>query len=202
MPKEPRHRGKGLARSAVCCPDAGSLGFVMTTRRSGATPPWDGIDSIKPERICQTLTSIQRARNPLPGPTGGECYNRRPFRAPQPNPVIFTLGINHHSAPLAIRERVAFGADKLPQALADLTRAGRFPEVGDPVDLQPHRNLLRSRGAGHGDRLAGPVPPARTRPRSTPTSTPTTSRKRSATPSASPAGSIRWCWASRRSSGR
>jgi glutamyl-tRNA reductase len=35
--------------------------------------------------------------------------------------VIFTLGINHHSAPLAIRERVAFGADKLPHALADLT---------------------------------------------------------------------------------
>ncbi|MDR2189243.1 MAG: glutamyl-tRNA reductase [Azonexus sp.] len=37
--------------------------------------------------------------------------------------MIFTLGINHHSAPLAIRERVAFGADKLPQALADLTRS-------------------------------------------------------------------------------
>ena len=37
----------------------------------------------------------------------GGCYNQRPFRTPQPNPVIFTLGINHHSAPLAIRERVA-----------------------------------------------------------------------------------------------
>jgi glutamyl-tRNA reductase len=36
--------------------------------------------------------------------------------------VIFTLGINHHSAPLAIRERVAFGADKLGHALGDLTR--------------------------------------------------------------------------------
>ena len=35
--------------------------------------------------------------------------------------MIFTLGINHHSAPLAIRERVAFGADKLPHALSDLT---------------------------------------------------------------------------------
>jgi glutamyl-tRNA reductase len=35
--------------------------------------------------------------------------------------VIFTLGINHHSAPLAIRERVAFHAEKLHQALADLT---------------------------------------------------------------------------------
>ena len=35
--------------------------------------------------------------------------------------MIFTLGINHHSAPLAIRERVAFHADKLHLALADLT---------------------------------------------------------------------------------
>ena len=51
----------------------------------------------------------------------GGCYNRPPFRPSTPNPVIFTLGINHRSAPLAIRERVAFGADKLPHALADLT---------------------------------------------------------------------------------
>lgn len=36
--------------------------------------------------------------------------------------MIFTLGINHHSAPLAIRERVAFGAEKLPHALSHLTR--------------------------------------------------------------------------------
>jgi len=43
--------------------------------------------------------------------------------------VIFTLGINHHSAPLAIRERVAFGADKLAHALADLTRSQPVKEV-------------------------------------------------------------------------
>jgi len=43
--------------------------------------------------------------------------------------VIFTLGINHHSAPLAIRERVAFGADKLGHALADLTRERPVREV-------------------------------------------------------------------------
>ena len=59
----------------------------------------------------------------------GGCYNQRPFRPPPPNPVIFTLGINHHSAPLAIRERVAFGADKLPHALADLTRERPVREV-------------------------------------------------------------------------
>ncbi|HEX6735493.1 MAG TPA: glutamyl-tRNA reductase, partial [Azonexus sp.] len=39
------------------------------------------------------------------------------------------LGINHHSAPLAIRERVAFGAEKLSHALADLTRSQPVKEV-------------------------------------------------------------------------
>ncbi len=43
--------------------------------------------------------------------------------------MIFTLGINHHSAPLAIRERVAFGADRLPHALADLTHSQPVKEV-------------------------------------------------------------------------
>lgn len=43
--------------------------------------------------------------------------------------MIFTLGINHHSAPLAIRERVAFNAEKLQQALADLTHSRPVKEV-------------------------------------------------------------------------
>jgi len=43
--------------------------------------------------------------------------------------VIFTLGINHHSAPLAIRERVAFNAEKLHSALADLTHSQSVKEV-------------------------------------------------------------------------
>lgn len=43
--------------------------------------------------------------------------------------MIFTLGINHHSAPLAIRERVAFNAEKLHGALADLTRSPLVKEV-------------------------------------------------------------------------
>ena len=43
--------------------------------------------------------------------------------------MIFTLGINHHSAPLAIREQVAFNAEKLHQALADLTRSRPVHEV-------------------------------------------------------------------------
>ena len=43
--------------------------------------------------------------------------------------MIFSLGINHHSAPLAIRERVAFGADKLQHALGDLVGQSSVKEA-------------------------------------------------------------------------
>ncbi|SBT03541.1 glutamyl tRNA reductase [Candidatus Accumulibacter aalborgensis] len=36
--------------------------------------------------------------------------------------ALFTLGINHHTAPLSVREKVAFDAERVQQALADLTR--------------------------------------------------------------------------------
>jgi len=39
--------------------------------------------------------------------------------------MLITLGINHHSAPLAIREQVCFSADRLPLALSSL--AGSQP---------------------------------------------------------------------------
>jgi len=35
---------------------------------------------------------------------------------------LFALGLNHQTAPLAIRERVAFHAERLRSALAELTR--------------------------------------------------------------------------------
>ena len=34
---------------------------------------------------------------------------------------LFTLGLNHHTAPVSIRERVAFQPERLPEALHDLT---------------------------------------------------------------------------------
>ncbi len=43
--------------------------------------------------------------------------------------MIFTLGINHHSAPLAIRERVAFHAESLQQALHNLIGAKPVKEA-------------------------------------------------------------------------
>ena len=69
---------------------------------------------------------------PVRWPRSGDCgcYNPLLFCADFiPEPVIFTLGINHHSAPLAIREQVAFHADKLHLALADLTRTQPVKEV-------------------------------------------------------------------------
>ena len=42
---------------------------------------------------------------------------------------LLALGINHHTAPLAIREQVAFGPEKLVQALHELTQSQRASEV-------------------------------------------------------------------------
>ena len=42
---------------------------------------------------------------------------------------LFALGLNHHTAPLAIRERVAFQPERLDQALHDLARADSVREA-------------------------------------------------------------------------
>ncbi|WP_374690747.1 glutamyl-tRNA reductase [Accumulibacter sp.] len=42
---------------------------------------------------------------------------------------LHTLGINHHSAPLSIREQVAFHAERVQLALADLTRRKSIQEA-------------------------------------------------------------------------
>ena len=42
---------------------------------------------------------------------------------------LFALGLNHHTAPLAIREQVAFRPERLVQALADFVRAQRTLEL-------------------------------------------------------------------------
>ena len=42
---------------------------------------------------------------------------------------LFALGINHQTAPVALRERVAFGGDALPAALAQLRAMPEVREV-------------------------------------------------------------------------
>jgi len=42
---------------------------------------------------------------------------------------LYALGLNHHTAPLMIRERVAFQPERLGEALHDLTHARTIPEA-------------------------------------------------------------------------
>ncbi|PTD97180.1 glutamyl-tRNA reductase [Pseudothauera lacus] len=42
---------------------------------------------------------------------------------------LYALGLNHHTAPLSIRERVAFRPERLDEALHDLTRASAVREA-------------------------------------------------------------------------
>ena len=51
---------------------------------------------------------------------------------------IYTLGINHQSAPVAIRERMAFPPESLTPALRELVQLPGVSEGGDPFHLQPH----------------------------------------------------------------
>ena len=60
---------------------------------------------------------------------------------------LFAFGINHQTAPLAVREQVAFHAEGLPQALRDLVDQRAGARSGDPLHLQPHRGLLQHAGA-------------------------------------------------------
>jgi glutamyl-tRNA reductase len=43
--------------------------------------------------------------------------------------ALFTLGINHHTAPLTLRERLSFHAEELRRALGDLIGGGSVPEA-------------------------------------------------------------------------
>ena len=42
---------------------------------------------------------------------------------------LFAFGINHHTAPVSIRERVAFVAERMSDALHDLTRQPQVKEA-------------------------------------------------------------------------
>ena len=43
--------------------------------------------------------------------------------------ALFTLGINHRTAPLSVREQVAFHTEELRRALADLAGSGKVMEA-------------------------------------------------------------------------
>ena len=119
---------------------------------------------------------------------------------------VLVVGISHHSAPVALLERLALDADGVAQADRRRRRL-RARHRGDRArDLQPGRDLRRGRPLPRQRR--GPLPAARrARRRSRPrrccrTSTSTTTTARSRTCSRSPPGSTRWSSARARSSAR
>jgi glutamyl-tRNA reductase len=108
--------------------------------------------------------------------------------------ALHVFGISHNTAPLEVREKVAFPPERQGEALADL--AGQ-PGVGEAVlvstcnrtevycraeDAGSVRGWLEREGAKSGVALAG-----------------TRKTRRCAMPSASRRGSTPWWWASRRS---
>ena len=55
------------------------------------------------------------------------------------------LGLNHKTAPVALREKVAFNEDRLAAALRALRQETRRRRGGDSLDLQSHRSVLVGR---------------------------------------------------------
>ena len=80
---------------------------------------------------------------------------------------LYTLGLNHTTAPLDVRERVTFAPDALSDALRELASRRDGQGSGDPVDVQSHRSLLPWRRAGTRRALArkrARLPPAALNP--------------------------------------
>ena len=94
---------------------------------------------------------------------------------------LLALGINHQTAPVNLRERVAFDASALPRALSALAA---LPQVQEVALLSTcNRTELYAVADDDGRALADWL-----------ASHPTDA--------ASPRAWIRWCWANRRSSAR
>ena len=59
------------------------------------------------------------------------------FARPDPVPMtLFALGLNHQTAPLAIREKVSIATEALSRAVGELTRARPVKEAAILVDFQ------------------------------------------------------------------
>ena len=71
---------------------------------------------------------------------------------------LFAFGVNHQTAPLAMRERVVFGADILTQALRDLI--DRRP-VQEAVTCEEHQRPAARHGQHLPDSPDGPLLEAR-----------------------------------------
>ena len=111
---------------------------------------------------------------------------------------LYTLGLNHQTAPLDVRERIAFSPDALGHALRDLLARPKVKEAAILSTCNRTEVYVPRGGAAAGGALARGVPP---RPEDSlaPYLYTLPREKASRTRSASRAASTRWCWASRRS---
>ena len=140
----------------------------------------------------------------------GEPAPRRPalLREQVGGPAmdIIVLGLNHKTAPVHIRERVAFPEKSIHEPLRALRGVRRRARDDDPLDLQPRRDRRGRRepraGGGGGARVRRRATTRSPRASWRRTSTCTPAPTRCATSSAWPRASTRWSSASRRSSGR
>ena len=112
--------------------------------------------------------------------------------------ALFTLGLNHHTAPLAVRERVVFHVERLRDALGEI-RSGLASEAAILSTCNRTELYLAAEHPPVAVANWLPIPTALIRPSSGATSIRCRASRRCATPSASPRASIRWCWANPRS---
>ena len=116
--------------------------------------------------------------------------------------ALFTLGINHRTAPLSVREQLAFHAEELRRALADLASGGRVHEAAILSTCNRTELYLEAESPQAVIAWLGDYRRACLEMRLRRISTRIRIATRCATLFASPADSIRWCSASRRFSVR
>lgn len=112
--------------------------------------------------------------------------------------ALFTLGINHHSAPVSVREQVAFHAETLSEALAGLVRAKPVKEAAilstcNRTELYCATETPEAAADWLPNTIACPAAP------SSPTCIPCPSPRPCAMPSASPPAWTPWSSANPRS---
>src|SRR5215469_5468816 len=103
--------------------------------------------------------SAQHRRDLIPSACLQRAIARESSSTPRPPPMpLFTLGISHHTAPVAIRERLSFTPEQLP---ASLRAVMTLPGVHEAVILSTcnrteiYAELTDSAGTALADWLAG-----------------------------------------------
>ncbi len=101
--------------------------------------------SSRRERVdCPGSTSCERFASAAAVKSAKATAQSTPHAVCWLTPImsLYTLGLNHTTAPLDVRERVTFAPDALSDALRELASAADGQGSRDPVDLQSHRGVF------------------------------------------------------------